>query len=182
MAETLPAPRAFAQKGLLSGIGQYDTGGLEGSPSMWGPGWLGADRTGGGPGGILGYTPVTPSTTVRRGAVDVPMDLTMFEGANKYENYVRAWPDLLDHYMNRIPDDTRSMAEWGRHHWEEHGSKETDAYMATPRPAEGYTGKTPMEAWRARGMWGDTPVSRTQMGPGRLQASRYLGTGWNTWI
>jgi len=25
-------------------------------------------------GGILGYTPVTPSTTVKRGAVDVPME------------------------------------------------------------------------------------------------------------
>ena len=31
--------------GLLSGIGVHDTGGLEGSPSMWGPGWLGADRS-----------------------------------------------------------------------------------------------------------------------------------------
>jgi len=145
--------------GLLSGIGQYDTGGLEGSPSMWGPGWLGADRSGGGPGGILGYTPVVPSETVRRGAVDVPMDLTMFEGANKYENYVRAWPDLLNHYLNKIPDDTRSMAEWGKEHWETYGSKETDPSM---------------EAWRGRGMWGDTPLPRTSLGPGRFQASRYL--------
>jgi len=60
--------------------------------------------------GILGYTPVVPSTTVRRGAVDVPMELAMHEGANKYENYVRAWPDLLHHYLNKIPEDTRSMA------------------------------------------------------------------------
>ena len=109
--------------------------------------------------GILGYTPVVPSTTVRRGAVDVPMELTMHEGANKYENYVRAWPDLLHHYLNKIPEDTRSMAEWGKHHWEEHGSKETDPSM---------------EAWRARGMWGDTPLPRTHLGPGRFQASRHL--------
>ena len=117
--------------------------------------------------GILGYTPVVPSKTVKRGAVDVPMELTMHEGANKYENYVRAWPDLLDHYLNRIPEDKRSMAEWGQHHWQEHGSKETDAYMAAQ-------GKTPMEAWRARGMWGDTPLPRTHLGPGRFQASRHL--------
>ena len=81
----------------------------------------------------------------------------MHEGANKYENYVRAWPDLLHHYLNRIPEDKRSMAEWGQHHWQEHGSKETDAYMAAQ-------GKTPMEAWRARGMWGDTPLPRTHLG------------------
>ena len=68
--------------------------------------------------GLLGYTPVVPSTTVKRGAVDVPMELAMHEGANKYENYVRAWPDLLHHYLNRIPEDTRSMAEWGKAHWE----------------------------------------------------------------
>ena len=102
------------------------------------------------------------------------MELTMHEGANKFENYVRAWPDLLDHYLNRIPEDKRSMAEWGQHHWQTSGRYETDEYMATPRPAEGYAGKTPMQAWRARGMWGDTPLSRTQMGPGRFQASRYL--------
>jgi len=153
--------------GLLSGTGAHDTGGLEGSPSIWGPGWLGADRSGTGPGGILGYTPVTPSKTVRRGAVDVPMELTMHEGANKYENYVRAWPDLLNHYLNRIPEDKRSMAEWGKAHWEGQGSQETDAYMAAQ-------GKTPMEAWRARGMWGDTPLPRTHLGPGRFQASRHL--------
>ena len=117
--------------------------------------------------GILGYTPVVPSTTVRRGAVDVPMELAMHEGANKYENYVRAWPDLLHHYLNKIPEDTRSMAEWGREHWLTQGSKETDAYMAAQ-------GKTPMEAWRARGMWGDTPLPRTHLGPGRFQASRHL--------
>ena len=46
--------------GLLSGTGVHDTGGLEGSPSIWGPGWLGADRTT----GLLGYTPVAPSATV----------------------------------------------------------------------------------------------------------------------
>ena len=116
--------------------------------------------------GILGYTPATPSSTVKRGAVDVPMGLTMHEGANKYENYVRAWPDLLNHYLNKIPEDTRSMAEWGQHHWLT-GQNETDAYMATQ-------GKTPMEAWRARGMWGDTPLPRTHLGPGRFQASRFL--------
>ena len=110
-------------------------------------------------GGILGYTPVTPSTTVKRGAVDVPMELTMHEGANKYENYVRAWPDLLHHYLNEIPTDTRSMADWGREHWLTHGSTETDPSM---------------EAWRARGMWGDTPLPRTHLGPGRFQASRHL--------
>ena len=153
--------------GLLSGTGVYDTGGLQGSPSIWGPGWMGADRPGLAQEGILGYTPVVPSQTVKRGDVDVPMDLTMFEGANKYENYVRAWPDLLDHYMNRIPDDTRSMAEWGQHHWETTGQYETDAAMAAK-------GKTPMEAWRGRGMWGDTPLPRTSLGPGRFQASRYL--------
>ena len=117
--------------------------------------------------GILGYTPITPSKTVTRGAVDVPMDLAMFEGANKYENYVRAWPDLLHHYLNKIPEDTRTMAEWGKEHWEVHGSKETDAYMAEQD-------KTPMQAWRARGMWGDTPLSRVELGPGRFQASKYL--------
>jgi hypothetical protein len=118
--------------------------------------------------GILGYTPVTPSTTVRRGAVDVPMDLSMFEGSNKYANYVRAWPDLLNHYLNNIPEDTQSMADWGREHWVGQGSKETDAYMLADK------GKTPMEAWRARGMWGDTPLPRTALGPGRFQASQYL--------
>ena len=149
--------------GLLSGTGVHDTGGLEGSPSIWGPGWLGADRTS----GLLGYTPVVPSATVSRGAVDIPMELAMHEGANKYENYVRAWPDLLHHYLNKIPEDTRSMAEWGKAHWEGQGSQETDAYMAAQ-------GKTPMEAWRARGMWGDTPLPRTSLGPGRFQASRFL--------
>ena len=109
--------------------------------------------------GILGYTPATPSSTVKRGAVDVPMELTMHEGANKYENYVRAWPDLLYHYLNKIPEDTRSMADWGKHHWETTGSKETDATMGT---------------WRGRGMWGDTPLPRTHLGPGRFQASRHL--------
>ena len=109
--------------------------------------------------GILGYTPVTPSKTVKRGAVDVPMELAMHEGANKYENYVRAWPDLLHHYLNKIPTDTRSMADWGKHHWETQGSTETDPSM---------------EAWRARGMWGDTPLPRTHLGPGRFQASRHL--------
>ena len=39
------------------------------------------------------------------------------------------------------------------------GSRETDESQA---------------AWRGRGMWGDTPLSRVQMGPGRLQASRHL--------
>ena len=117
--------------------------------------------------GILGYTPATPATTVSRGAVDIPMDLSMFEGSNKYANYVRAWPDLLNHYLNNIPTDTRSMADWGRHHWETTGQHETDAAMAAK-------GKTPMEAWRARGMWGDTPLSRVELGPGRFQASKYL--------
>ena len=116
--------------GLLSGIGAHDTGGLGGSPSMWGPGWVGADRSGSGPGGILGYTPVTPATTVRRGVVDVPMELAMHEGVNKYENYVRAWPDLLDHYLNRMPTDDSSMADWGQKHWQDIGQHETDAYMA----------------------------------------------------
>ena len=109
--------------------------------------------------GSLAYTPVTPSKTVKRGAVDVPMELTMHEGANKYENYVRAWPDLLHHYLNKIPEDKRSMAEWGKAHWLTHGSTETDPSM---------------EAWRARGMWGDTPLPRTHLGPGRFQASRHL--------
>jgi|TARA_R110000765_G_scaffold70708_2_gene137164 hypothetical protein len=109
--------------------------------------------------GSLAYTPVTPSTTVKRGAVDVPIDLSMFEGSNKYANYVRAWPDLLNHYLNNIPGDERSMADWGQHHWETTGQHETDPSMA---------------AWRARGMWGDTPLPRTHLGPGRFQASRYL--------
>ena len=109
--------------------------------------------------GILGYTPATPSPTVKRGTVDVPMELAMHEGANKYENYVRAWPDLLDHYLNRIPEDTRSMADWGQEHWLTSGSTDTDPSM---------------ETWRGRGMWGDTPLPRTHLGPGRFQASRYL--------
>ena len=109
--------------------------------------------------GILGYTPVTPSKTVKRGAVDVPIELAMHEGANKYENYVRAWPDLLNHYLNNIPTDDISMADWGKQHWLTHGSTETDPSM---------------EAWRARGMWGDTPLPRTHLGPGRFQASRHL--------
>jgi hypothetical protein len=145
--------------GLLSGIGQYDTGGLQGSPSIWGPGWMGADRPGLAQEGILGYTPVVPSQTVRRGAVDVPMDLSMFEGSNKYANYVRAWPDLLNHYLNKMPEDDSSMAEWGQKHWEDLGQYETDPSM---------------EVWRGRGMWGDTPLPRTSLGPGRFQASRYL--------
>jgi len=109
--------------------------------------------------GILGYTPITPSKTVTRGAVDIPMELAMHEGANKYENYVRAWPDLLDHYLNRIPEDKSSMAEWGQKHWQDIGQHETDPSMA---------------AWRGRGMWGDTPLPRTALGPGRFQASRHL--------
>ena len=40
--------------------------------------------------GSLGYTPVTPSTTVRRAGFDVPLEMAMHEGSNKYENYVRA--------------------------------------------------------------------------------------------
>jgi hypothetical protein len=141
--------------GLLTGTGVHDTGGLEGSPSIWGPGWLGVDRSG----GLLGYTPVTPSKTVKRGAVDVPIELAMHEGANKYENYVRAWPDLLHHYLNNIPTDDISMADWGKQHWLTHGSTETDPSM---------------EAWRGRGMWGDTPIPRTHLGPGRFQASKHL--------
>ena len=117
--------------------------------------------------GILGYTPTIPADTVTRGAVQVPLEMAMHEGANKYENYVRAWPDLLNHYLNNIPTDTRSMADWGQHHWETTGQHETDAAMAAK-------GKTPMEAWRARGMWGDTPLPRTHLGPGRFQASRHL--------
>ena len=118
--------------------------------------------------GLLGYNPITPTKTVGRGAVDVPIDLTMFEGANKYENYVRAWPDLLNHYLNLMPTDKSSMAEWGKKHWHDIGQHETDAYMLSEK------GKTPMEAWRARGMWGDTPLPRTHLGPGRFQASRLL--------
>ena len=117
--------------------------------------------------GSLAYTPVTPATTVARGAVDVPIDLSMFEGSNKYANYVRAWPDLLNHYLNKMPEDKSSMAEWGQKHWQDIGQHETDEYMAAQ-------GKSPMEAWRARGMWGDTPLPRTHLGPGRFQASRYL--------
>ena len=98
--------------------------------------------------GILGYVPI-----------DVPMELAMHEGANKYENYVRAWPDLLDHYLNRIPENTKSMADWGQEHWLTSGSKDTDPSM---------------ETWRGRGMWGDTPLPRTALGPGRFQASRHL--------
>ena len=109
--------------------------------------------------GILGYTPTTPADTVTRGAVEVPIEMAMHEGANKYENYVRAWPDLLNHYLNNIPTDTRSMADWGKHHWDVHGQYETDPSMA---------------AFRARGMWGDTPLPRTHLGPGRFQASKYL--------
>ena len=117
--------------------------------------------------GILNYTPVTPADTVTRGAVQVPLEMAMHEGANKYENYVRAWPDLLHHYLNLMPTDTTSMADWGRKHWQDIGQYETDAYMADK-------GKTPMAAFRARGMWGDTPVPRTHLGPGRFQASRHL--------
>ena len=109
--------------------------------------------------GILGYTPTTPADTFTRGGVEVPMEMGMFEGANKYENYVRAWPDLLNHYLNNIPGDTRSMADWGKHHWDVHGQYETDPSM---------------EAFRGRGMWGDTPVPRSSLGPGRFQASRHL--------
>ena len=117
--------------------------------------------------GLLGYNPVTPSTTVQRGAVNLPMEVAMHEGANKYENYVRAWPDLLNHYLTKMSTDDSSMAEWGQKHWQDIGRLETDEYMAAQ-------GKTPMQVWRARGMWSDTPVSRVQMGPGRLQASRHL--------
>ena len=145
--------------GLLSGTGVHDTGGLQGSPSMWGPGWLGADRSGSGPGGILGYTPIVPADTVTRGGVEVPLEMAMHEGSNKYENYVRAWPDLLNHYLNNIPGDTRSMADWGKLHWDVHGQYETDPSMA---------------AFRGRGMWGDTPVPRSSLGPGLFQASRHL--------
>ena len=117
--------------------------------------------------GILGYTPTTPADTVARGAVQVPLEMAMHEGSNKYENYVRAWPDLLNHYLNMMPTDPSSMAEWGQKHWQDIGQHETDAYMAAQ-------GKSPMEAWRARGMWGDTPLPRTHLGPGRFQASRHL--------
>ena len=41
--------------------------------------------------GLLGYNPITPTKTVDRGSVDVPIDLTMFEGANKYEYPVFEW-------------------------------------------------------------------------------------------
>ena len=71
--------------------------------------------------GSLAYTPVTPSTTVRRAGFDVPLEMAMHEGSNKYENYVRAYPDLLSHYIDNIPGDDRSMAEWGKAHWDEHG-------------------------------------------------------------
>ena len=126
---TTPGPRlsvhpGFSQRGLLSGIGQYDTGGIEGSPSMWGPGWLGADRSGSGPGGILNYTPVTPSTTVSRGGFNIPLEKAMFEGANKYENYAQAYPDLMHHYTQNIPSDKRSLADWAKSHWENLGQAE----------------------------------------------------------
>ena len=71
--------------------------------------------------GSLAYTPVTPSTTVRRAGFDVPLEMAMHEGSNKYENYVRAYPDLLSHYIDNISEDDRSMAEWGKHHWDTHG-------------------------------------------------------------
>ena len=109
--------------------------------------------------GILGYTPIAQPTTATRGSVDIPLEMAMHEGVNKYENYVRAWPDLLNHYLNNIPEDTRSMADWGKAHWDVHGQYETDPSM---------------EAWRGRGMWGDTPVPRSSLGPGLFQASRHL--------
>ena len=30
---------------------------------------------------------------------NVPIEQAMFEGANKYENYARAYPDLFQHYL-----------------------------------------------------------------------------------
>ena len=67
--------------------------------------------------GILGYTPTTPATTVARGGFNVPVEQAMFEGANQYENYVRAHPDLMQHYLQNMPADTRSMGDWGQEHW-----------------------------------------------------------------
>ena len=74
--------------------------------------------------GILNWTPVIPSTTAldaKGGSTGIPMEAAMHQGSNPYENYVRAWPNLLDHYMNKMPSDPRSMADWGRAHWLEHG-------------------------------------------------------------
>jgi len=67
--------------------------------------------------GILGYTPTTPATTVAIGGFNIPLEQAMFEGANQYENYVRAHPDLMQYYMQNMPTDTRSMGDWGQAHW-----------------------------------------------------------------
>ena len=74
--------------------------------------------------GILGYTPTTPATTVARGGFNVPVEQAMFEGSNQYENYVRAHPDLMQHYMQNMPADTRSMGDWGQAHWGDLGQFE----------------------------------------------------------
>ena len=74
--------------------------------------------------GILGYTPTIPATTVARGGFNIPLEQTMFEGANKYENYAQAYPDLMHHYLQNIPSDTRSLGDWAKSHWEHLGQAE----------------------------------------------------------
>jgi len=95
--------------------------------------------------GILGYTPTTPATTVARGGYNVPLEQAMFEGANRYENYARAYPDLFQHYLSNIPTDKRSLGDWGKAHWETFGQPEgrlgPDAFPASrflPGMAEAY--------------------------------------------
>ena len=74
--------------------------------------------------GILGYTPTTPATTVARDGFNIPIGKSMFEGANQYENYAQAYPDLMQHYLQNMPSDTRSLGDWAKSHWENLGQAE----------------------------------------------------------
>jgi hypothetical protein len=102
--------------GLLSGTGVHDTGGLEGSPSIWGPGWLGADRSGSS--GILNYT---PNANLLPAATASPA----FTGGDPYANYVRYHDPTLSSYLAGDPKSTgQTLSDWGKWHWETYGQYE----------------------------------------------------------
>ena len=141
--------------------------------------------------GILGYTPATPSSTVKRGAVDVPMELAMHEGANKYENYVRAWPDLLDHYLNRIPENTKSALGPGRFQASRHLPAMSGAYDpraditststisgGLPQPdVEGYKYEYPVFEWGGTDMPEYTYAGHTTADIGEYPYYPYMPYG-----
>ena len=122
--------------GLLSGTGAYDTGGLEGSPSMWGPGWLGADRSGSA--GILDYTPMA-------NLLPAPTASPAFTGGDPYANYVRYHDPTLSSYLGGDPKSTgQTLSDWGKWHWETYGQYEPgkvglgpDAFPANPNVSFG---------------------------------------------